>query len=239
VSEQAHLAVFSTTAPADTVAPVVKAPAATIRNGTTVGLAKVPLSLTWSASDPASGVCRYHVQRRFSTNPYRPLALQLATSRSADTAVSPAGHAYTFEAAATDCSDNTSGFVTGAPVRLTAYQNSSSAIAYHGAWSGGRAPNAFGGSIRRSGVTGASATLHFTGREVAWVASRTSGDGSARVLIDGHAAATIHLRSATAIHRRVVFTRSWATSGAHTIKIIALGTYGHPLISLDALLTLR
>ena len=88
-------------------------------------------------------------------------------------------------------------------------------------------------------MTGASATLHFTGREVAWVASLAAGDGSARVLIDGHAAGTVHLRSATKIQRRVVFTRSWAQSGAHTIKIIALGTHAHPVISLDALLTLR
>lgn len=239
VSEQAHLAVFSTTAPADTVAPVVKAPVATIANGATLGAAKVPLSVSWSATDPGSGVCRFHVQRRFSTNPFQPLGLQLATSTSAPTAVSPAARAYTFAASATDCSDNTSAVATRAPVRLTAYQNSSSAISYRGGWTGARAPNAFGGSVRRTGVTGASATLHFTGREVAWVASLAAGAGSARVLIDGHAAGTIHLRSATTIQRRVVFTRSWAQSGAHTIKIIALGTHAHPVISLDALLTLR
>jgi hypothetical protein len=239
VAEQAHLAVFSTTAPADTTPPVVKAPAVTIAAGATLGAAKVPLSLTWSAPDPGSGVCRFHVERRYSKNPYQPLALQLATSRAATTPVSPAARAYTFRAAATDCSDNTSAFVASAAVRLTTYQNSSSAIKYRGGWSGGRAPNAFGGSLRRASAAGASATLHFTGREVAWVASLAPGYGSARVLIDGHAAGTIHMRAATAIQRRVVFTRRWTTSGAHTIKIIGLGTPGHPLISVDALLTLR
>jgi hypothetical protein len=239
VTEQAHLAVFSTTAPADTTPPVVKAPTVTIVDSATLGTAKVPLSLAWSASDPGSGVCRVHVQRRYGKNPYVPLALQLATSRAAVAAASPASRAYTFEAAATDCSDNTSAFVVSAPVRLSVYQNSSAAIKYRGGWSGGRAPNAFGGSVRRSSAAGASATLHFTGREVAWVASLAPGYGSARVLIDGHAAGTIHMRAATAIQRRVVFTRRWATSGAHTIKIVGLGTHGHPLISVDALLTLR
>jgi trimeric autotransporter adhesin len=239
VAEQAHLSVFSTTAPADTVAPVVKAPAATIADGATLGPATVPLSLAWSASDPGSGVCRYQVQRRYNANPYQPLALQLATSRAAVSSLTPAAHAYTFETAATDCSDNTSPFVTAAPVRLTAYQNSSSAIRYRGGWSGVHAPNAFGGSVRRSGVTGATATLHFTGSEVAWVASLARGYGSARVLIDGHSAGIIHMRSSTTIQRRVVFTHRWATSGAHTIKIVALGTRSHPLISVDALLTLR
>jgi len=239
VSEQAHLAVFSSTAPADTTPPVVKPPAVTIADGATLGTAKVPLSVTWSASDPASGVCRLHVQRRYGKNPYVPLALRLATSRAAIAHASPAAHAYTFAVAATDCSDNTSGFVTSAPVRLTAYQNSSSAIKYRGGWSGVRARNAFGGSVRRSSAAGASATLRFTGREIAWVASLAPGYGSARVLIDGHAAGTIHMRAATAIQRRVVFTRRWATSGAHTIKIVGLGTPGHPLISVDALLTLH
>jgi trimeric autotransporter adhesin len=239
VAEQPHLAVFSTTAPADTTPPVMKAPAAIVRNGATLGMSKVPLSLSWSASDPGSGVCRYRAERRYGTNPYTPIGLLLATSRGASTAVSPAAHAYTFEAAATDCSDNTSAFVSGAPVTLTAYQNSSASISYRGGWRGARAAKAFGGSVRVSGVTGASATLRFTGREVAWVASLAPGDGSARVLIDGRAAGIVHLRSSAGIHRRVVFTRSWATSGAHTIRIIALGTHGHPMISLDALLALR
>jgi hypothetical protein len=239
VVEQAHLAVFSTTAPADTVAPVVKAPVVTIPGGATIGTAKVPVSVAWSATDPGSGVCRSVVQRRFSTNPYQPLALMLATSRTATTSISPATRPYTFEMAATDCSDNTSAFVAAPPLRLTAFQNSSSAITYRGGWSGVRAPNAFGGSVRRSGVAGASATLHFTGREVAWVASLGPGYGSARVLIDGRSAGIVHMRSSSTVQRRVVFTRTWATGGAHTIKIIALGTHGHPLISLDALLTLR
>ena len=140
--------------------------------------------------------------------------------------------------AATDCSDHTSAFASAA-VRLAAYQNSSTAIAYHGGWSGGHAPKAFGGSVRRSGVAGASAALHFTGREVAWVASLASGYGSARVLIDGRSAGIVHLRSSTTIRRRVVFAHRWATSGAHTMKIVALGTHAHPLVDLDALLTLR
>jgi hypothetical protein len=239
VSEQAHLADFATTAAADGTAPVEKAPAVTIAKGTTIGVAKVPLSLAWSASDPASGVCRYRVERRFSTHPYVAVPLLVATSRSASTPVSPAVKAYTVAAAATDCSDNTSAFVASAPVWLTAFQNSSASIAYRGGWSGRRAPKAYGGSVRRSGASGASAALHFTGREVAWVAGLAPGNGSARVLLDGRAVATVHLRSSQVVQRRVVFTHTWATSGAHTIKIVALGTHGHPLVNLDALLALR
>ncbi len=239
VVEQSHLAVFATTAPADVTPPVVTAPVAAIANGTTLGTSKVPLRLTWKASDPGSGVCRSDVRRRFAGNPFAAVPLALSTSRSATTQAAPASKAYLFSAAATDCSDLTSTTATSASVRLLAYQNSSPSIAYRGGWSPSRAPNAYGGSVRRSGRAGASAALRFTGREIAWVASKTPMSGSARVLIDGRSVAIVHLRAPTSAQRRVVFTRTWSTAGAHTIKIVALGTRSHPLVSVDALLVLR
>jgi trimeric autotransporter adhesin len=239
VVEQSRLAAFSTTAAADLTPPVVTAPVATIANGATLGASRVPLRLTWRASDSASGVCRSNVSRRFSTNPFAGIPLNLATSRSAATQAAPAAKAYQFAASATDCSDLSSATVTSAPVHLTAYQNSSRAIVYRGRWNGGRAPNAYGGSVRRTGRAGASAALRFTGREIAWVASKTPSSGSARVFIDGRAVATAHLRATRSVQRRVVFTRTWATPGAHTIKVVALGTRSHPLVSVDAFLVLR
>ena len=38
--------------------------------------------------------------------------------------------------------------------------------------------------------------------------------------------------------RQVVFTHSWSTPGAHTIRIVCAGTAGHPRIDVDALLRL-
>ncbi|HEY3766263.1 MAG TPA: hypothetical protein VGL44_13985 [Gaiellales bacterium] len=239
VYEQAHLAVFATTAAADVTAPVVKAPAVTIAKSATVGATKVPLHLGLTASDAGSGICRVQARRRFATNPFTGLPLLLATSRSVTTSVSPAQKAYTFSAMATDCSDNSSAWVTTAPVRLGAYRSSSTAIAYHGGWNARHVASAYGGSARRTAVAGASATLRFTGREVAWVASLAPGYGSARVYIDGHAIATVHLRSTSAAQRRVVFTRNWPANGTHTIKIVTLGTSGHPTVDVDALLVLH
>jgi hypothetical protein len=124
-------------------------------------------------------------------------------------------------------------------VHLTAVQNSSRAITYRGAWEAVRSPNAYGGSLRRSGRAGGGAMLRFTGREIAWVASKTPSSGSARVFIDGHAVATVHLRATTAVQRRVVYTRTWTSARVHTIKVDALGTRKHPLVSVDAFLVLR
>jgi hypothetical protein len=58
-------------------------------------------------------------------------------------------------------------------------------------------------------------------------------------VIDGKAAGVVHLGSTGTIRRRVVFTRTWAADGPHTIRIVVLGTPGHPTVDLDALLTLR
>ena len=239
VVEQGRLAAFSTTAAADTTPPVVTAPVATIASGATIGATKVPLRLTWQAADAASGVCRSTVARRFAANPFAPVPLNLATVRSVTTQATPASKAYSFSASATDCSDLASATATSAPVHLLAYQNSSRAIAYRGGWSALRARAAYGGSVRRTSRAGATATLRFTGREIAWVAAKTPASGSARVLIDGKPVAIVHLRATTSVQRQVVFTRTWATAGTHTIRIVVLGTHGHPQISLDALLALR
>src|SRR6185437_17076289 len=96
VVPQDHLAAFTTTATADAAPPVVTAPAATIANGATLGASKVPLRLTWKASDAASGVCRSTVARRFATNPFTAVPLTLATVRSATTQAAPAAKAYLF-----------------------------------------------------------------------------------------------------------------------------------------------
>jgi hypothetical protein len=184
-------------------------------------------------------VCRSTVARRFAGNPFTPVPLTLATVRLATTPASPAAKAYQFSASATDCSDLASATATSAPVRLLAYQNSSPAIVYRGGWTPLRARSAYGGSVRRTSRAGATATLRFTGREIAWVASRTPASGSARVVIDGKSVAIVHLRAMTPAQRRVVFTRTWAAAGTHTIRIVALGTRSHPQVSLDALLVLR
>jgi hypothetical protein len=59
------------------------------------------------------------------------------------------------------------------------------------------------------------------------------------VLIDGKSVAIVHLRATTSAQRQVVFTRTWATAGTHSIRIVCLGTRSHPQVSLDALLVLR
>lgn len=236
---QAHVADFASIAPPDTTPPTIVGPTATIPLGATLSPVKVPLRLRWSASDPASGICRYAVQRDFNAGAYQPVALAFATATSTPALATPSTHPYGLRATATDCSDNTSPFVNGLPVTLVAAQNSSPHVTYHGAWTAVRIPTAYGGSVKQSGHARATATFRFTGRDVAWIASQNATHGSARVLIDGKAAAIVHLRSPRSLRRRVVYSRAWKADGTHTITIVVLGTRAHPLVDVDAFVTVR
>jgi hypothetical protein len=70
------------------------------------------------------------------------------------------------------------------------------------------------------------------------VAPTSSTRGKARVYIDGVYRATIDLRTSTLQHRRVVYARTFSTSGTHTIELRVLGTAGRPMVSLDAFVVL-
>ncbi len=56
------------------------------------------------------------------------------------------------------------------------------------------------------------------------MASKAANRGVAKVLIDGQQVATVNTYAKTTVRRRVVFTRSFATGGTHTIKVVCSGT---------------
>jgi hypothetical protein len=228
--------------PADTTPPTItRVPDAHIGAGATLGTTTVPVAVTWAATDPspASGICRSLLERNANGGAFTPVGLLLPTLRTAPLSLLPGSTAHDYRVTVADCSDNATAATAGPAVHLHAFQKPTSGITYAGTWTPRRLPKAFGGTVRQAGHAGASAKLSFTGREVAWVASKTAAYGSAKVYIDGALAATVNLHSPLTIRRRVVFTHSWASNGAHTIRIVAVGTAGHPLIDVDALLTIN
>jgi hypothetical protein len=74
---------------------------------------------------------------------------------------------------------------------------------------------------------------------VGWVASTGPSNGVAKVYVDGAYAGQVDLRSATPAWRRVVFSRTWASSGAHVIRVVGQGTAGRPAVTVDAFAVLR
>jgi hypothetical protein len=58
--------------------------------------------------------------------------------------------------------------------------------------------------------------------------------GMVQVWTDGALAATIDTHADAIAYRQIVFGKSWTTSGSHTIKLVVVGTAGHPVGILDA-----
>jgi hypothetical protein len=54
------------------------------------------------------------------------------------------------------------------------------------------------------------------------------------VYVDGHLAGRVSLWSSRLRTRRIVWARSWAESGPHTVRIVVLGTRRHPRVDVDA-----
>jgi hypothetical protein len=238
---QTHLAFLATgsSVPIDSAAPTIPVtPDAILRKATTVTGGAVPLLVRFTATDP-SGICATHLQRSTNGAAFVTVSLPTTTAASKPVTLVPSAKTYRYQASAADCVGNASAFFKVPSVRLTAFQDRNAGIAYTAAWARAGAPKAYGGTIHSTSKAGAYARFRFTGRQVAWVASRTATRGSGRVYLDGRLTATVDLHNATAVHRRIVFAHAWSGDGVHTIKIVSAGTPGHPTIDVDAFVTVR
>jgi len=51
--------------------------------------------------------------------------------------------------------------------------------------------------------------------------------------------ATIDLKAGRTAHRQAVWTRTWTTTGRHTVKIVVAGTKGRPRVTTDGIAYLK
>jgi hypothetical protein len=138
-----------------------------------------------------------------------------------------------------DNAGNASAWAYGPTFRVGLTKHSSTALRYSGDWSTSSGASATGGRYQVTSRKGASVTYTFTGRSIAWVAIRRPAFGKAKVYLDGVYRTTIDLRASTIQWRRIVFTKSWATSARHTIRIVCLATPGRPRIDVDSFVVLK
>lgn len=216
----------------DGTPPVVTAPGARFVTGTSTGTIDVPVRLSWSASD-AQGIAASQVQQRLGTAGWTDALKTTGSGTTAMRWLSP-GRLYTFRVRAVDPGGLWSDWATGAPISSWVRQQYSGAVTYSGTWRSLESRSAFGGNFRYTGMAGARVRHSFTGRQVAWVSSVGPKLGRAAVYIDGALVTTVDLYSPTAKMRRIVFTRSWATTASHTIEVRVLGTPGRPRVDIDA-----
>jgi hypothetical protein len=149
------------------------------------------------------------------------------------------GHSYRFQVRARDLAGNVGAWVAGVTVRAYLPQQTYTAIRWKGTWRLGTNAGFSAGSDRFATAAGASMTYSFTGRAIGWVTTLGPDQGAAKVYIDGTLVATIDTHAASLVFRRVAFARTWASSGYHTIRIVVVGSAGHPRVDVDALEVLR
>ena len=150
-----------------------------------------------------------------------------------------AGRTYQFQVAARDAAGNVGPFVNGRVLRAVNYSEASRAIRYSGSWPRQISTTYFGGAARYARIRSASATLTFTGNQVAWLSRRGPTSGRARVYLDGRLVTTINLYSSTTRIKQVVFTRTYTTVRTHKLKIVVVGTLGHSRVTVDGFFVLR
>jgi len=120
----------------------------------------------------------------------------------------------------------------GLGFRLTAVDDRSTTLAYTGSWASAGFAGYLGSSARYSGAAGASVSLTFSGRSIAWIGPVGPGRGQARVEVDGAAAGIVREASGRFLPRQVLFATSWPASGRHTIRIVVGG--GRGLVAVDS-----
>lgn len=208
----------------DTAAPTFPVrPELSLRGGT-VSTASVPVTLSWRAADNAalrSVTATAPAWRTFPAN----ATGWAATARP--------GRATTWRLLATDAV----GYTAQATVSRTPVLLAETSARKSGRWTTRRGGGYLGGRALVSASKKATLTWTFAGRSVALIGSVGKTAGRATVYVDGRKVATVNLKAGRTADRQAVWTRTWAGSGRHTVKIVVAAA--RPGVTTDGLAYVR
>ena len=210
------------------------APVATTVSPTALGfLPKYRLSWT-AASDGATGAVSYRLEQSIDGGVVAYVGTLAVNATYRSLSIS---HSYRFRVAAVDALGNMGSFATGPTIHASLAQSPTSKT---GTWHTQASSKFLGGGTWYASAAGASASYKTTGlRSIAIVTTKASSRGSFKVYIDGHLKATINCHTTATAYRQVAYQFTWSAPGTHTIKIVVLGTAGHPRVDFDGVLLLK
>src|SRR5215217_6462837 len=172
----------------DTTAPTAKAPTHSFTTLSTLATTTVPVKLTWSATDNpgGSGIASYQLQQSVNAGTYTNVTLPSATTTTISPSLAPGTNTYRYRVTAKDKAGNLSALATGPSFKVTAYQESNSAIVDTGSWTTSALSGAYGGSVQYASALGRNATFTVPAgsKNVEWVSYR-GNRGKAQVWLDG------------------------------------------------------
>jgi subtilisin family serine protease len=222
----------------DTTDPIAFAPNSYgFLTGHAIG-STIKTRVRWPAgSDDLSGVASYALRRSIDGAAWTTVTAS-TTSRLSDRLLRFA-KVYRFGVRAHDKAGNTGEYADGAPVTAKLVQQNASGVTYGGTWTSRLSSSASGGSTRYATKANAWVQFTFTGRAVAVIAPKGTSRGSVRVYIDGTSVGTVSAYRSSAQSRMVLFARKFSSTGSHRIRLVVLGTRGHPRFDIDAFAYLR
>jgi hypothetical protein len=226
----------------DLVPPVAGAPKQALVTGSTLGTSTLPVRITWSATDPGSGVAATQVNcdvrhgglAACATTTHLSVTRSERWKRSYQVA---ADSSYGYAIVARDAYGSRSPRRIGSTLTPTVYEQNSAHITWRGSWltATGTASGYSGGSTRRTSRVGASATFITSGRSFGFVTSLGPAGGRARIYADGVLATTLTLTNSRVRTRDIAWTTTFARSGTHTIRVVVVSGR----VDVDAFVVLR
>jgi hypothetical protein len=226
----------ATTVRIDKTAPVITtAPTVSLRNNAGPVTAADPVTISWNGSDATSGINHYSL---FESKDGGAYALAATTTAPTFNKNLGPGHTYQFKVTATDNAGNTSAASAGVAYKLSLFQENASTVKYSTGWARQALSGANGGSVDFATLKGKTATLTFTGFQVAWMSTQGPTRGSATVKLDSGTAATINTNTSSPHAAEIVDVVTATANGSHKLLVTTLGTSGHPRIDVDAFVVL-
>ena len=225
----------------DNAAPTVATAKPVLRTGVALTSASASQGLlgrlAWTGKDAGSGIASYDVQRSYDGAAFTTLAGAI-TATQLNVNLNP-GHSYRFRVRARDAAGNLGAWSPSYTWYPVLTQQSSRSLAWTGAWTSASNSQNSGGSAKSATAPGASVTYAFSGRAIAWVTTLRPDAGQVQVWIDKVLVKTIDTRADATRYRQIVFSKYWSSYGAHTIKLVVVGTADRPRVTVDAFEVVR
>ncbi len=198
----------------------------------------IPVVTTWTGTDPDDAIASYQAQLRVGGKAWSGLTLSALTATSVSTDLTP-NKLVNFRIRATDAAGHTGAWALGTPFYVRT--PTETAPTYTGTWTATADPNAWGGGVESSTTLGSDATITFTGRNLALVATKGPAYGSIDVYVDGAFYKTLNCFAAALAPQQVIFRYSTQvlTNSTHTVRIVNDATAGHPQVDIDGFISFQ
>ena len=204
--------------------PTVTPPVSKMTVNSIVATTSVPVETTWSGT--AFGgrtIAKYTLERSLNGGNFSSIALPKPTASLYNGALAT-GNSFEYRVTATDSGGNISPPIKSGVSSLSVLQENAGSIAYKGNWLRTAATAFFGGAAQSTTGRGTTATIRFTGTQVAWITAVGPTMGIATITIDGTAQGSVDLYSATSTTKLLKFVKTGLTQAAHTMVITSTGT---------------